>query len=104
MKWEDRQRMIAELEKIWKHQNGLAAKYGKLCIHPDDSEEYRMNKTLFDAASHLAAQTEAEKARLILGESKSPSIFDKLLQKMDKLIKDEDDWKKRRTDVLGVRG
>ena len=102
MDQETRDRMIKELNAAKREQQGIFNKYAPRAINPDNSEAYTIAKTAFDKADRMIKAIDKEIARLTLYETHDPTVFDKIMDKLDKLVKSDD--KDQDSATTGVRG
>ena len=102
MDQETRDRMIKELNAAKREQQGIFNKYAPRAINPDNSEAYTIAKTAFDKADRMIKAIDNEIARLTLYETHDPTVFDKIMDKLDKLVKSDD--KDQDSATTGVRG
>lgn len=79
-------------------------KHAPRAINPDNSEEYKNAKRGFDAAYKNIQDIEKQIAYLLTAETYEPPILDKILNIVDKIISDDDDWKDQSSAYSGFRG
>ncbi|TFG32284.1 hypothetical protein EU528_03870 [Candidatus Thorarchaeota archaeon] len=100
---ESKQEVLRILGQELSRQKAIMQKHSGRTINPDNSDEYKLAKKAFDHAYHQVRDLEDRIAWLQTEETYEPSILDKILNIVDKIIKDDDDWKERGA-AGGVRG
>ena len=102
MDQETRDRMIKELNAAKREQQGIFNKHAPRAINPDNSDAYTIAKAAFDKADRMIKAIDKEIARLTLYETHDPTVFDKIMNKLGKLVKS--DGKDQDSATTGVRG
>ena len=101
---ESKQEILRILNAELSKQKAIMQKYSGRVINPDNSEEYKLAKRAFDAAYKSITELDQRISYLITEETYEPSILDKILNIVDKIIKDDDDQKDQSSVATGVRG
>jgi len=101
---ESKHEILRILNEELAKQKAIMQKHSGRTINPDNSEEYKLAKCAFDNAYRRIGELEDRIAWLLTEETYEPSILDKILNIVDKIIKDDDEWKDQSSVVTGVRG
>ncbi len=100
---ESKQEIIRILGAELSKQKAIMDKHSARAINPDGSKEYEQAKEAFDNAHRQIRELEDKIAYLQTSEKYEPTIIDRILNIVDKLIKDDDDWKNQTSATTGVR-
>ena len=97
---ESKQEILKVLKKEKSKQQGIFNKHAPKAINPS-SEGYDEALTAFNEADRKIKELDKQIAYLITEETYEPTIFDKIVKVVDKLIKDDSPGTGTTT---GVRG
>lgn len=100
---ESKQEILRILSAEQSKQKAIMNKHSGRAMNPDGSEEYKIAKKAFDNAYRRVKDLGDRISWLLTEETYEPSILDKILNIVDKIIKDDDDWKDRGA-AGGIRG
>lgn len=101
---ESKQEILRILNEELHKQKAIFHKHAPIAVNPANTEEYDIAKRAFDHANHRVRELEDRIAWLMTEETYEPSILDKILNIVDKILKDDDEWKDQSSVVTGVRG
>ena len=99
---ESKQEILKILRKEKSKQQGIFNKHDPKAINPSSSG-YDEALTAFNEADRKIKDLDQKIAYLITEETYEPTILDKIVEIVDKLIIDDDDWKNKDSATTGVR-
>jgi hypothetical protein len=100
---ESKQEILKVLRKERSRQQGIYNKHAPTAINPS-SKGYEEALRAFNEADWKIKDIDKKIAYLITEEEYEPTILDKIVQIVDKLIIDDDDSKNKDSATTGVRG
>ena len=100
---ESKQEILKVLKKEKSKQQGIFNKHAPKAINPS-SEGYEEALKAFNEADRKIKDLDKSIAYLITEETYEPTIFDKIVEIVDKIIVNDDDWKDQDSATTGVRG
>ena len=101
---ESKQEILRILNEELHKQKQIFQKHTPIAINPANTPEYDIAKRAFDHANQRVRELEDRIAWLLTEETYEPTILDKILNIVDKIIKDDDEWKDQSSVVTGTRG
>jgi hypothetical protein len=97
---EDKQETLDMLKRWLAEERAIFDKYKGRVINPDNTEGYAAAKKAFDRADRNIKEIEKEIAALLTAEKVEPSFLDEIMDKVKKLVSDDEP---KDSVVTGVR-